>query len=84
MDALKAMDELARAARKDPVPKTDVSGRVLMRNRSGRPGPVLPLSLVAAAAAAAAALILFFALTNGGFSPEPMSEFFEPLEVVML
>jgi len=81
MDALEAVERLARKAREERVPETDVSQRVLMR--LGRPvSPrVAPLGWVAAVAAVAAAAVLIVAL-NSWISPsDPMMDLFTPLQV---
>ena len=84
MDRINGLEKLARLARKDKPPTTDVSARVLVRIMEHRPAPVLPLSLFAAASAVAAAVVLLLAI-SGWISPaDPMPELFSPLEVLVL
>ncbi|KPJ60983.1 MAG: hypothetical protein AMS15_06175 [Planctomycetes bacterium DG_23] len=84
MDTLKGLEELARQARMEEAPATNVSSRVLIRIMERRPSPILPLSLFAAASAAAAALVLFFGLSSWLSLSDPMRELFAPLEMVVL
>lgn len=84
MDRLDAVEELARLARMEAAPATDVSSGVLARVRSRRPSRALPLTLVAAASLAAAAIVLFLAFSAGSSPADPMRELFAPLEALTL
>lgn len=84
MDTLRGLDELARQAKIEQGPATNVSSKVIVRIMGRRSSPMLPLSLFAAAAAAAAVIVLFFGLSSWLSLSDPMSALFAPLEMLLL
>jgi hypothetical protein len=84
MDTLKGFDELARQARMEEAPATNVSSQVLIRIMERRSSPLLPLSLFTAAAAAVAVIVLSFGLSSWFPLSDPLSALFAPLEMVLL
>lgn len=83
MDILKIIDELALQARRERVPATDVSSRVLQRIAVSRKNPCRVLTLFAAASSLAACLILYFGLRSW-MANDLEAELFAPMKPVVL
>jgi hypothetical protein len=86
MEPLEAIERLARAAREEVVPETDVDVRRVLR--AARPEPSLriaPLAWSAAISAVAAAIMLSFALHTSGSttSVDSISPLFNAAQVQM-
>jgi len=84
MDTLDAMEALARQARREPPPKTDVATQVLMRIRSEETFPIMPLSVFAVAAMTAAAAVVAIALYSWAALNDPLMEIFASFEMRIL
>lgn len=83
MDSLHAVEKLAKVARRERPPTTNVSAQVLMHIRLAERPATRPLVWLAAASLAAAAVALFLAVTVST-APDPVRAFFDPLEAVIL
>ena len=84
MDELKALEELARQARKEEPPVRGVTARVLAEIRSRRRFRVRPLSVFAAASAVAASVLLAVAVHYWTSAPDPLTELCASFEVTEL
>ena len=84
MDALKAIEKLAAAARQEEPPVGPVRTAVMARIARARRRWIWPLSLFAAASAAAALVILAVGLSTGPNGADPLAELSMPFEVTTL
>jgi len=82
---LERFERLAAKARREPIPPVDVSDRVLQSIRPGvrRSEPEAPLWIMSGVSVAAALVVLAVAVGSGAVAPDPMSEMFQPLTMVM-
>ena len=84
MDILEALKKLARLAREEEPPKTDVSAHVLMQIREEDEPVTAPLWVLAASSAAAAAAVAGIAAYTWVSWNDPLIGFFSPFHMVML
>lgn len=84
MDELEAINKLARLAREERVPVTDVSARVLMRIQVGQEPSLAPFWIFAAGAAAVAAGVAGLAVPAWISWNDPLVDLFAQFQMVML
>ena len=84
MDELEAINKLARLAREERVPVTDMSARVLMRIRVGREPSLAPLWIFAVSSAAVAAGVAGLAVPAWISWNDPLVDLFAQFQMVML
>ncbi len=87
MKSLEQFENLARAARAEPVPAIDVTARVMSRLRSGvrpRRWEDLPLWVMAGISALAAAVMVSVVLDEWLPMLDPLAGLFQPLTLVLL
>jgi hypothetical protein len=86
MDALEAIEKLARQAREEKIPAFDVTNRVLQRIRSEKTETLsfVIFDLFAGASAVAASVVCYFSVAGWKFITSPLMQFFAPLQETKL
>ena len=83
MEPLDAIESLARRARLEAAPATDVDAARLIRAVRVEPMRLVPLAWTAAAAAIAASVVLAMALRANVATADPVSSLFTPTQLEM-